>query len=67
MFFDHTFYCNECGGMASYKTCPHDSANHVILSGTQVRKMLSAGESLPQTFTRPDVAKVLGEYYQKLK
>ena len=67
LFFDHTFYCNACGGMASYKTCPHDSANHVILSGTQVRKMLSAGESLPQTFTRPDVAKVLGEYYQKLK
>jgi len=67
LFFDHTFYCNACGGMASYKTCPHDSANHVILSGTQVRKMLCAGESLPQTFTRPDVAKVLGEYYQKLK
>ena len=67
LFFDHTFYCNACGGMASYKTCPHDSSNHVILSGTQVRKMLCAGEALPQAFTRPDVAKVLGEYYQKLK
>ncbi len=67
LFFDHTFYCKSCGGMASYKTCPHDSSNHVILSGTEVRKMLSAGQAPPPTFTRVEVAKVLSEYYQKLK
>ena len=61
LFFEHTFYCRACGGMASSKTCPHDADQRVFLSGTRVREMLMAGESPPAEFTRPEVARKLVE------
>ncbi|MGA8534306.1 MAG: sulfate adenylyltransferase [Candidatus Tumulicola sp.] len=59
--FENSFYCRSCQQMGSKKTCNHDSANHVSLSGTAVRAMLVAGELPPPEFSRPEVAKILIE------
>jgi sulfate adenylyltransferase len=59
LLFDSAFYCRRCAGMATGKTCPHPPADHVALSGTQVRAALAAGQLPPPEFSRPEVASVL--------
>lgn len=59
LFFEHSFYCTRCCSMASLKTCPHDEAHRLTLSGTMVRDMLARGEIPPAEYTRPEVAEVL--------
>ena len=65
LFFEHTFYCRECVGMASQKTCGHEKESRVMLSGTQVRKVLREGGQLPLEFTRPEVAAVLHQAFNQ--
>ncbi len=76
---DWTFYCYDCGTMASMKTCPHDSkavidddgqyqgGSRLLLSGTMLRKLMSEGKPVPKEFSKPEVIAVLKEYYDSLE
>ncbi len=63
---DITFYCRKCMGMATAKTCPHGKEDRISISGTEQRRMLTEGEPIPPEFSRPEVVKVLQEYYAGL-
>ncbi len=60
---DWTFWCYQCGGMASARTCPHDEKERLLVSGTKLRKWLSEGDEVPAEFSRPEVLKILRDYY----
>ena len=62
---DHTVWCNQCRRIVMMRDCPHGKEDYLFLSGTQVRKMLAAGEPLPAEFARPEVAQILMDYYRR--
>jgi sulfate adenylyltransferase len=64
---DWTFWCYECKGMASTKTCPHSNESHLLISGTKLREMLADGKMPPEEFSRPEVLAILMDYYKSLK
>ena len=64
---DWTFWCYQCGGMASGRTCPHSDQDRLLVSGTKLRKWLSEGSPVPAEFSRPEVLAILREYYAGLK
>ncbi len=64
MPFEHAFYCKKSKQIATDKTTPNNS-ERIFLSGTKVRKMLSEGKSLPEEFTRKEVADILLNWASK--
>jgi sulfate adenylyltransferase len=65
---DHTAYSKKLGKVVMMRDHPdHTKEDYVFLSGTKVREMLSKGESLPEEFSRPEVAKILMDYYMSLE
>ncbi len=63
---DHTAYSTKLGKVIMMREAPegHMKEDFVLLSGTKVRAMLAAGEDLPGEFARPEVAKILMDFYQ---
>jgi len=61
--FDAAFFCHTCGSLASTRTCPHDAAQRLELSGSKVREILRSGGGLPNEFTRPEIAEILRAHY----
>ena len=64
---DHTAWSKKLNKVVMMNEAPdHEKDDFVLLSGTKVREMLSNGEAPPREFSRPEVAKILIDYYQTL-
>ena len=62
---DHTAWSKKLNKVVMMREAPnHLKEDFVLLSGTRVREMLSAGENLPPEFSRPEVAKILMDFYR---
>lgn len=62
---DHTAYSKKLNQVVMMRDAPdHEKEDFVLLSGTKVRAMLAAGESLPKEFARPEVAEILMDFYR---
>ena len=64
---DHTAYSKKLNKVVMMCEAPdHTKDDFVLLSGTKVREMLGQGIAPPPEFSRPEVAKILMDYYQSL-
>ncbi|GAB3287000.1 sulfate adenylyltransferase [Parahaliea aestuarii] len=64
---DHTAYSKKLDKVVMMRDAPdHSKEDFVLLSGTKVREMLGNGIAPPPEFSRPEVAKILMDYYQSL-
>jgi len=64
---DHTAYSKKLNKVVMMNEAPdHNKDDFVLLSGTRVREMLGQGIAPPPEFSRPEVAKILMDYYQSL-
>ena len=62
---DHTAFSKKLGRVVMMnEAVEHTADDFVLLSGTKVREMLSNGIAPPKEFSRPEVAKVLMDFYQ---
>nr|VFJ44783.1 MAG: sulfate adenylyltransferase [Candidatus Kentron sp. DK] len=65
---DHTAWSNKLNKVVMMCEAPdHEKDDFVLLSGTKVREMLGNGIAPPKEFSRPEVAKILMDYYQSIK
>lgn len=62
---DHTAYSKKLKRVVMMREAPdHKPEDYVFLSGTKVREMLGQGIAPPPEFSRPEVARILMDFYQ---
>ena len=62
---DHTAFSKKLGRVVMMnEAADHTKEDFILLSGTKVRQMLGEGIAPPAEFSRPEVAKILMDYYQ---
>lgn len=64
---DNTAFSKKMNCVVMMREAPdHTPDDFITLSGTKVRQMLGQGLAPPPEFSRPEVAKILMEYYQAI-
>jgi len=64
---DHTAYSKKLNEVVMMRDVPdHTKEDFILLSGTKVRELLGKGVAPPPEFSRPEVAKILMDYYQTI-
>jgi sulfate adenylyltransferase len=64
---DNTAWSKKLGKVVMMREAPdHTPEDFINLSGTKVREMLGQGIAPPPEFSRPEVAKILMDYYQSI-
>ncbi len=59
VFMQPAFHCDQCGGIATVKSCPHSAEQRVDMSDDEVFEQLRQGESVSALIARPDVVRAL--------
>jgi len=64
---DNTAWSKKLGRVVMKREAPgHTDEDYIDLSGTKVRELLGKGIAPPPEFSRPEVAKVLMDYYKSI-
>lgn len=64
---DHTAYSKKLNEVVMMRDAPdHKPEDYILLSGTRMRELLENGIAPPAEISRPEVAKILMDYYQSI-
>ncbi len=58
--YAETFFCRDCGWMATPRSCAHPTDHRLDTSQTRIRNALAKGDPLPSEIIRPEIAAILG-------
>jgi sulfate adenylyltransferase len=59
LYYDYAFYCHDCDGMATEKTCGHGDDVRENPSGTYIRQKARNGGEVSEKLMRPEVWEIV--------